>query len=216
MSPRVSDPYCAAIVALVWGVVAYHLARREMKSALGNDSTMHYLVGLALASAALGAILLPAPLGLAVPITIAGLGVAAWSDWCVSYLFDEITVTTAILAGTAMLVGGAGLRSMEGGMTCAGLTSFVYFAALLAGKETGYGDVKAAAAIGFAMGPAGGLLAYFAAAIIFVVAALLHAFRTREATLGVPAPFGPALVLGMIVSAPFTPALDTLLQSLIS
>jgi prepilin signal peptidase PulO-like enzyme (type II secretory pathway) len=208
-------PLAIITASIIWGVFAYRIACHETKTELEITLHLPLWIPLVLVIAIVAATLMPKPWTLSVALGIAGLGIAAWNDWHTQFLWDEIVVTTGVLCGLAMLAGGQGLASMQGGMACGALTLGIYFASKAYGAQTGFGDVKHAIAIGLALGPVGGISAYFLGAITVLLITLYAFARDRRAFIrNVPIPFGPALTFGMALSALLLPKLNAVLQSL--
>lgn len=211
------SPAVSLVLAVAWGACSIALLRRNSRIELDRvERIPPVLVCLLFAAAAGASYLLPVPYNLSVPVALTGLGTAAWGDWNTQILWDEIVVGSMLLACAAMALGGDGQKSIEGALICGGAAYAIYFAALALSKETGFGDVKMACAIGFALGPAGGALAIFGGSIFWVIATLLWAWSRKipySQLRLMPIPFGPGLAAGLILGAaalPLIPALPPL------
>jgi prepilin signal peptidase PulO-like enzyme (type II secretory pathway) len=178
---------------------------RNSRIDLGRDDVPPIFVLLVVALAAVTtAFTLPAPWNVSATTAICGLGFAAWGDWKTQILWDEIVVGTLLVCAGAMCLGGQAAASVCGGTLCGLFAYTIYFVGLFFQRETGFGDVKLAAAIGFALGPASGIFALGFGAALWLLGALIWAVRNGVALRELrtmPIPFGPGLALGLTVAA---------------
>jgi prepilin signal peptidase PulO-like enzyme (type II secretory pathway) len=197
-----------ALVAL-WGVCVYAIVRRNEKIERLPQAHMPLaFLALVFVASMLALFTLPTPWNISVAIATVGFGLAAYSDFKTGDLWDEAIVSTTFLCGGVMILGRQGAASIAGGILCGTLASVLYFTGLIFGKETGYGDVKLAAGIGFALGPVGGVAAYIIGALVMAVGVLVWAAvkkKTFSEARRMPVPFGPALTGGMLTAAAMLP-----------
>jgi prepilin signal peptidase PulO-like enzyme (type II secretory pathway) len=190
------------------------MLRRNAKCEFDRDERLPLALIAALTIAcAIAGSFLPPPWNVAVAIAIAGYGVASWGDWKSQILWDEILIGTTLLSATAMIAGGRGSLSLEGGLMCGGVMYALYFAARAFGRETGFGDVKLAFGIGVALGPIPGIAALALGSIGWLIVTLAWAASNRVpfATLRTTAiPFGPGLAIGLVLGAAFVPGLGSI------
>lgn len=179
-----------AALCCVFGAIA-----RERARALGFAASPTARTGLLAAIAFVPCLFAGHDPGRAIRVTIlaACAAVSAATDLETGLIFDRV-LTAAALPMIPAAIWDGGFVPGLGGAAAAGALLWLPHA-LSQGRAIGLGDVKLAAVVGFALGPAGALTALWAAAIGGgLVAAVLLAIRRarRDDTL----PFGPFLAAG--------------------
>jgi prepilin signal peptidase PulO-like enzyme (type II secretory pathway) len=133
-----------------------------------------------------------------------GLCAAARTDLRTGYLFDAVTLPTALLAALLTLGTGRLQAASQGVVLLTGLFGAVAVASR--GACLGFGDVKAMYAIGAAFGPVEGAIAVAAASVSGLAFAVLSGKR-REHEIA----FGPHLALGTGLALAVGPAFSRFL-----
>ncbi|MEG2206035.1 MAG: A24 family peptidase [Oscillospiraceae bacterium] len=146
-------------------------------------------------------------------------GAMLWLGWCdakYGILPDEIIIIAVVLALPFAISEGV-VASLMGAALAFGVSYGILW---LAGKiyhtdAVGMGDVKLAAAAGFACGIGGvaaaAMIAIFSAAIVFSVLMLAKKLNKRDNV-----PFGPYLVFGILAALCFKPELTSLVNLYLS
>ena len=135
-------------------------------------------------------------------LALGPLAVAAWGDKRNQVLLDEIVIGALLVSLGVAIHHGTEHTAAIGMLITGGLAYLAFIATALLGRETGFGDVKYALAIGAAVGPVGGIIAYFAAAFVALIgvgAALARRRVTLYELKGLPIAYGPSLWWGMLV-----------------
>ncbi|MDQ6932700.1 MAG: hypothetical protein M3160_05945 [Candidatus Eremiobacteraeota bacterium] len=199
----------AVLAVAIWAACVYAIIRRNEHVELHRAFVVPLAFMAFVATVALlFALFLPTPWNMSAAIATVGFGLSAWSDLNTGYLWDDAVISTAFVCAAIMILGGRGQESIAGGTVCGIVASAYYFLALLCGKPAGYGDVKLVAGIGFALGPMGGVAAYFIGVILMSAGVLLVANLSRKPArelLTKPMPFGLAFIGGLMISAALLP-----------
>jgi len=178
---------------LAWIVLALTLTARA-EAAAGSPATRSALVVACVCATLVCATALsrPAPTRLACAAACGALVVAAFADARSGYLFDAVTLPTALVTATLATLGGGAHDAALGVLLLVG--GFGSLVALSRGRLMGLGDVKAMYAIGAAFGPYEALVAVFGACACGVATAAI-AGRLRR---GSEVRFGPHLAAGSV------------------
>jgi prepilin signal peptidase PulO-like enzyme (type II secretory pathway) len=184
-----------AALCLAWMACTFWIAMRNERAdfELCRRPAAHVIGGIALAILGI-ALTIPQPWNATAAVCIAGLGVAAWSDWRTMMLWDEIIVPTTLLCLGESVVFHIATSAATGGVVCGLFALLVYGVGQALGKDSGFGDVKAATLMGIALGPVCGMAAFFLASIFTIIIA-----RVNSRARGAEIPFGPGLALATIV-----------------
>lgn len=189
---------CADLAVYAGGTIAFALVARAKASRAGlnvpivepQTLPMFAACGMAVAISSSGA-----GSSLATAIGLAVLAVCSASDSECGLVFDCVTIPGLAAALCAALVDGRPIASFEGAVAAGAATAIVWIATR--SKGIGLGDVKAAAVLGAALGPAASLralgLAFVSGAAVAVV--LLAAGRVK---LGDSVRFAPFIALGAL------------------
>jgi len=145
-------------------------------------------ISLALSSIALAS--RPLPAAVTGSVVCIALVAAAGADRRTGFLFDAITLPTAIVVGALAVGFGLAEPATLGVVVIVGLFGIVYLATR--GTALGLGDVKALYGVGAALGPIGALVTVCVASFAGLGAAALGgSLRARQAVA-----FGPYLAVG--------------------
>lgn len=123
-----------------------------------------------------------------------GLIAASGPDVRTGYLFDAITLPTAVLVSALAIAHGAAGDAAAGVALLVG--AFGTVVVVSRGRLMGLGDVKAMYAIGAAFGPLESLVAIFAACLSGIIVALASARFARDSEIR----FGPHLAAGSAIA----------------
>ena len=180
-----------ALSLIAWVAIGFALVHRAEWRATASVPPLPWrAAAMALTLAALAIFLRPPPEAMLCGVTCIALVAAAGADARTGFLFDAITLPTALLVGTLAIVNGAAGSAAWGVALCVG--SFGGLVLISRGRLMGLGDVKALYAVGAAFGPLESLVAIFAACVSGIVTAAL-AGRLRR---GSEVAFGPHLAAG--------------------
>lgn len=149
-------------------------------------------LGCALALIALALGTRPLPEALVCATACVALVAASGPDLRTGYLFDAITLPTALVVGALAIAFGAAATSNAAGGVALLVGAFGALMVLSRGRLMGLGDVKAMYAIGAAFGPLESLVAIFGACVSGTIVALVTARFVR----GTEIRFGPHLAVG--------------------
>lgn len=195
-------------ICLLWGICSYFYVKKNEQDE--SDAPFTFPLILAVAIAVVAGVLLvelPHPYNLATAIFVVGGGVNAISDWRYHYLWPEITTGTVVLLSLVMSFGEGGVGLIGFGV-CGAIGFGIWAITGIIGKETGFGDVLLIGAMGLALGPILGIVAYVLGTFSGLFLAVYHAkkkglsyndMRTE------PLPFGPCLMIGFVLVALFYP-----------
>jgi prepilin signal peptidase PulO-like enzyme (type II secretory pathway) len=174
-----------------WAVTSFAIVRTSERRVTGRARPYPRLaLACALAVAAGDAFLGDAPESASGPITALSLIAASGADRRTGYLFDAITLPTAILAAAAAIAAGASTSALLGIASTAGVFGTCYLCT--GGRWLGLGDVKAMYAIGASFGPLGAWWILLGASASGIVAACAAGRMRRGATVA----FAPHLAFG--------------------
>lgn len=185
-------PTPAALALVIWTIAGFGLARNAERRLLRQVPPPSWrAVAFALAAAA-SAVIFRSTLGAAVACgaTCIALIIAGEVDARTGYLFDAITLPTALLVTAIAIAGGTTLDAAYG--VCILVGSFGMLVLCSRGRLMGLGDVKAMFAIGAAFGPLESVVAIFAACVSGILWAAFAGRLRRGAGLS----FGPHLAAG--------------------
>ena len=176
---------------LGWIALGFALVRFAERRVTGGSLPSPWRTATcALAIEALALAVRPVPQAVLCAVACIALVVASGADYRTGYLFDAITLPTAIVV-TALAIA----THATGTATCGVTLLVVPFGAayiVTRGRMLGLGDIKAMYAVGAAFGPLESLIAIFAACVSGIIAVAL-AGRMRR---GVEIRFGPHLAGG--------------------
>lgn len=176
---------------LAWIALGFGLVRRAERSASATALPAPWrAAGIAVVLAALAIIVRPLPDAALCAVVCIALVAAAGADARTGYLFDAITLPTALLVATLAIATGGAASAAWGVALCVG--GFGALVLVSRGRLMGLGDVKALYAVGAAFGPLESLVAIFAACVSGIVAVALAGRFRRGAQLH----FGPHLAAG--------------------
>jgi prepilin signal peptidase PulO-like enzyme (type II secretory pathway) len=191
-----------AIALALWTMCAFALVRRAQVRAFGTAATPWLALACTPCIGALALALRPLPEAAACGTACIALALAADADARTGYLFDAITLPTAILVLAIAIASGSGVTAAIGcSMLC-----IVFGVVVVAsrGRAMGMGDVKAMASIGAAFGPAEAMLAIAAACTSGIIEASVRGRLRRHAEIR----FGPHLAVGatfaLVAGGPLT------------
>ncbi len=191
-----------AFAFALWTACALVLVRRAHVRAFGTAATPWFALACTPCIGVLALVLRPLPEAAACGVACIALAVAADADARSGYLFDAITIPTAILVLAIAVATGSGVTAVVG---CA-MLCIVFGIVVTAsrGRAMGMGDVKAMASIGAAFGPAEAMLAIAAACTSGIVEAFVRGRLRRHAEIR----FGPHLAVGatfaLVAGGPLT------------
>ncbi len=188
---------------LVWIALGFALVRfAERKVAARSLPLPWRTVTYALVLGALALALRPVPQAALCAVACIALVVASGADYRTGYLFDAITLPTAILV-VALAMATHATDTAAWGMALL-VVPFGALYVFTRGRMLGLGDVKAMYAVGAAFGPLESLVAIFAACVSGIVT-VAFARRLRR---GAEIRFGPHLAAGaafaLVAGAPIS------------
>ena len=188
---------------LAWIALGFALVRvAERNVTRGSVPAPWRTVTCALALGALALALRPVPQGALCAVACIALVAASGADYRTGYLFDAITLPTAILVISLAIATHATLAATLGMALL--VVPFGALHVLTRGRMLGLGDVKAMYAVGAAFGPLESLVAIFAACLSGIVTVAI-AGRLRR---GAEIRFGPHLATGaafaLVAGAPIS------------
>jgi len=181
----------AALGLACWLVFATVVVRRAESRVAGATLPAPWpavAISIAISAAALAS--RPLSAALTGSVVCIALVAAAGADRRTGYLFDAITLPTAIVVAALAVGFGLGEPATLGVVVIVGLFGLVYLATH--GTAMGLGDVKALYGVGAALGPVGALVTVCVASFAGLGAAALGgSLRARQAVA-----FGPYLAVG--------------------
>jgi leader peptidase (prepilin peptidase) / N-methyltransferase len=192
----------AAISTLGAMALAVGMAALAHECARGNDRCLRPGITLAIALGTCALVEAVAAFGTQ-PIPAARLallactGVSAATDLQTGYIFDRVTLGSALLIAALAIRAGASLDALFGALAFGGALALPF--ALTRRRAIGFGDVKFAGAAGLALGAAASMQALWVACISGGGVAML-AILTRRVGRKTRMPFGPFLAFGICVA----------------
>lgn len=183
-----------SLALAAWSAVCFLHLRAVERRALGTVTPLTWrTTTVAFASIVYAPIVRDTPMAAAAcGATCAGLILGGAVDARTGYLFDAITVPTAVTVAVLVLFENMGREGALGAAMLVGALGSIVVCSR--GRLMGFGDVKAAFAIGAAFGPLQSLIAIFAACVSGLLAAAF-AGRLRR---GSAVRFGPHLATGSV------------------